>query len=435
MHATERGAPAEDTIGAQHNRLLPPPGHHTPNTMTSPPSYQSRLDVVVVGGGVAGLWTLDALIQAGHNAVLIESTALGNGQTVCAQGILHGGVKYSIASVLHSGPQFVREMPARWEASLNGTQQPDLSDVSVRTQACYLWRTESLKSIAGMVGAKVALQVRPETLAPEDRPEVLRNCPGDVALLPEYVIETPSLLNALAAPHAGRIIQGTILKGTVNDLDPTWLLVELPNKRTAMLHPKKIVIAAGSGTPQLLSMLNVQTNPKTLFEMHTRPLHMAMVMGPSNHLPELNGHCVDGSKTRVTITSSTAANGHRVWQLGGELAEQGCHESPEQLCQSARTCLEHVLPGFDASNPELAWATYPIDRAEHKTTSRASFDAFAAQHEDIIVTWPTKLVLAPRAAERITTLCGPGSGAGEPPFADVPLPPIAQPPWERATWT
>ena len=51
-------------------------------------------DVVIFGGGCAGLWLLDELRRRGLRVVLLESGRLGGGQTTGSQGILHGGVKY-----------------------------------------------------------------------------------------------------------------------------------------------------------------------------------------------------------------------------------------------------------------------------------------------------------------------------------------------------
>lgn len=34
-----------------------------------------QLDVIVVGGGIAGLWTLDALRTAGYRAILLDHGA------------------------------------------------------------------------------------------------------------------------------------------------------------------------------------------------------------------------------------------------------------------------------------------------------------------------------------------------------------------------
>ncbi|MHC4787348.1 MAG: FAD-dependent oxidoreductase, partial [Planctomycetota bacterium] len=52
--------------------------------------------MVIFGGGGAGLWLLDTLLTRGHRAVLLEANRLGQGQTACAQGILHGGLKYTL---------------------------------------------------------------------------------------------------------------------------------------------------------------------------------------------------------------------------------------------------------------------------------------------------------------------------------------------------
>ena len=49
------------------------------------------VDVVIFGGGAAGLWTLDELHRAGRSVVLLESGDLGAGQTIASQGIIHGG--------------------------------------------------------------------------------------------------------------------------------------------------------------------------------------------------------------------------------------------------------------------------------------------------------------------------------------------------------
>src|SRR5690606_16923379 len=85
----------------------------------------------------------------------------------------------------------------------------------------------------------------------------------------------------------------------------------------------------------------------------------------SGRLPELNGHCVDGARTRVTITSAIDSAGRRVWQLGGEIAERGVSHGPEDLIAIARSELRAVIPGFDSAGCE--WSTYRADRAEAAT--------------------------------------------------------------------
>ena len=79
-----------------------------------------RLDVVIFGGGGAGLWLLDTLRTHGYRAVLLEADRLGAGQTACCQGIVHGGLKYTLDGVLSGSAAVLREMPALWRDCLAG---------------------------------------------------------------------------------------------------------------------------------------------------------------------------------------------------------------------------------------------------------------------------------------------------------------------------
>ena len=86
-----------------------------------------RLDVVIFGGGSAGLWLLDELRRGGYGALLLEAGRLGSGQTVASQGIIHGGLKYSLGGLLTPSASAVRDMPTMWRRCLAGERAPDLS--------------------------------------------------------------------------------------------------------------------------------------------------------------------------------------------------------------------------------------------------------------------------------------------------------------------
>ena len=49
-------------------------------------------DILIFGGGIAGLWTLHRLRRAGFAACLLESSSLGSTQSIGSQGIIHGGL-------------------------------------------------------------------------------------------------------------------------------------------------------------------------------------------------------------------------------------------------------------------------------------------------------------------------------------------------------
>ena len=160
-----------------------------------------------------------------------------------------------------------------------------------------------------------------------------------------------------------------------------------------------------------------------------RPLHMLLMRGT---LPELNGHCVEGARTRVTITTDADSAGRSVWQVGGQIAEDGVGMDRVALIRHGAAEIRAVLLGLDLTGVE--WATYRIDRAEDAAGQRPD-DVSVTAHRNVIVAWPTKLALVPRLAERINELvdCPPRP---EPPAGGVapdrwPQPEFATPPWER----
>jgi hypothetical protein len=166
--------------------------------------------------------------------------------------------------------------------------------------------------------------------------------------------------------------------------------------------------------------------------MQRRPLHMVMVRG--NHLPELNGHCLDGAKTRVTITSDRDSEGRMVWQIGGQIAEEGVKLDPSALTEFTWGELLTVLPAIDLRDTE--WSTYSVDRAEGVTPNGTRPEGIQVLCAGNVTTgWPTKLVLAPILANEIASrVTSPYLSAAfdTSPFEDWPRPAIATVPWEVA---
>src|SRR5690606_11727556 len=63
-------------------------------------SQARSTDVLIVGGGIAGLWLDARLRRAGFATLLVEKGSLGGGQSVKSQGIIHGGTKYALHGAL-----------------------------------------------------------------------------------------------------------------------------------------------------------------------------------------------------------------------------------------------------------------------------------------------------------------------------------------------
>src|SRR5579872_6498570 len=300
------------------------------------------LDVLIFGGGAAGLWMLDQLARRGDRVLLLEAGQLGQGQTVASQGIIHGGLKYTLQGLLTQAAREIRDMPDVWRQSLAGLDTPDLRHTRLRSSVCHLWRSESLRSRLGMLGAKVGLHVAPEELANADRPTALTNCPGPIARLDEQVIDPVSFLADLARQHRQRLLQIDVRDGLDCVVSRPGIVerVVLSHPRTQQpyeLLPRHVVLAAGAGNAELRRRCGLSDE-----HMQRRPLHMVLVRGD---LPGLNGHCVDGARTRVTITSDRDSSGRTVWQVGGQLAEDGVSLDELALVHRARRELAAVLPG------------------------------------------------------------------------------------------
>jgi glycerol-3-phosphate dehydrogenase len=391
------------------------------------------LDVLIFGGGAAGLWLLDQLSRRGDRALLLEAGRLGQGQTVGSQGIIHGGLKYTLQGLLTPAAREIRDMPEVWRQSLAGQRAPDLSCTRLRSNVCHLWRSESLRSRLGMLGAKVGLHVAPQELAAADRPAALAGCPGPIARLDEQVIDPASFIADLAGQHFERILQIDMRDGFDTDISDPWIVkrVVLSHPQTGQTQeffPRHVVLTAGAGNAELRRRLGLPAE-----QMQRRPLHMVMVRGD---LPMLNGHCVDGAHTRVTITSDREPFGRTVWQVGGQLAEDGVSLDEIGLISRASLELAAVLPSVDLAHQE--WATYRIDRAERAMPRGGRPDTATVVSEgNVISAWPTKLALVPQLARMVET-CLPASQPGVfdlDALKNWPRPQVAQPPWETPrTW-
>ncbi len=393
-----------------------------------------QLDVLIFGGGAAGLWLLDELARRGARVLVLEADRLGSGQTIASQGIIHGGLKYTLQGALTPSAVQIRDMPGVWRDCLAGDRCPELSRVRLRTSSCHLWRTDSLGSRLGMIGARVGLRVAPQVVADDERPLALSRCPGVVARLDETVLAPESLLETLFVANAKCVLSvdashveiTCAASGTVRDVR----LTDPQTSASLKLEPRHVVLAAGRGNAELRRRCGlVQT------AMQSRPLHMVMVRG---ELPILNGHCVDGRTTRVTITSDKDARGRTVWQVGGQIAEVGVQLDEQSLLARAADELRVVIPGINFSGAE--WASYRVDRAEQSTAGGARPESVGVLSEgNVITAWPTKLALVPYLAERILERISPIApdayhvSAAELAICDMwPRPQIALLPWETS---
>ena len=355
-------------------------------------TQQLNVDVVIFGGGIAGLWLLARLRQAGYHTLLLETESLGAGQTRYSQGIIHGGTKYALTGKLTASSESIFAMPKIWRDCLDGKGQVDLSSAKILSEHQYMWTTPSLLSrLSGFFASRI-VRGRMVAVKKSDRPSVFQNkkFKGKVYQLDEPVLDAGSLINALAEPNIKNIMH---IK-TAKDFAANGFTIEAVNGEIFNITTEKIILSAGKGNADLLKKMG-----RVVPKMQLRPLQMVMVRGG---LPEkLYAHCLGASANpRITITSHEDKQGNILWYLGGQLAEEGIHRTKEEQISKAKKELQSLMPWLNFS--AMQWATLNISRAEPKQKQgQRPATSFCYEENDVITTWPTKLALSPNLADDV----------------------------------
>jgi glycerol-3-phosphate dehydrogenase len=387
---------------------------------------QIDVDALIIGGGIAGLWTLQLLRNQGYNAVLLEAEALGAGQTRYAQGIVHGGTKYALTGKLTASSEAVAKMPAIWRGCHEGRGEVDLREATMISDAHYLWSTASLASkITGFFASQV-MRARTTALPPQQRPALFQHSRfrGNIYRLDEPVFDTVSVLRALAEPVLPAIL--AINKHTLQ-LAASGLSVEAVNGDRFEFSCQRLILMAGQGNEDLLAAASL-SRPA----MQLRPLKMVIMRGGLTE--KVFAHCMGaGVNPRMTITSHLDNAGEIVWYMGGQLSEDGVHRSDTAQIARARQELAELIPWLPLDSAQ--WATLDINRAEVRHADGHRPDTyFALQQGNIITAWPTKMALAPLLARRVVDLVS-GIDKTSSVLPDWPTPTFAEMPWcEQARW-
>ncbi|MEZ5560122.1 MAG: FAD-dependent oxidoreductase [Pseudomonadales bacterium] len=392
-------------------------GPSSGSTVTS-----EALDAVIVGGGIAGLWLLNLLSARGYRVVLLEAEALGCGQTLVSQGMIHGGLKYALAGRLTDASEAIARMPERWRRCLDGRGEVDLSGLAPLSERYFMFADASTPGRLATFFASRALRGRIRRLTRAEFPPPLAAAAADAVVyeLNDFVLDTAALLERLRAPVAGRIYQ--------HRLDPAEVSlgadVATLTLNGLQLCCRRLLIAAGAGTGPLLQGLGLNAPA-----MQLRPLQQVLVRAPA--LPQLYAHCLTGLRRpepRLTITSHRDGSGW-LWYLGGQLASDGVAMGEAELVAHARSELARCVPWLPWREANLS--TLRSDRAEPaRASGRRPDEAFVAAQGACVVAWPTKLTLTPDLGDKVLALLEPArSGQAEPATLPLPRAALGRTPW------
>lgn len=392
-----------------------------------------QADIIIFGGGIAGLWTLATLIKQGYNAILLEGDALGAGQTIKSQGIIHAGLKYALSGSISDDVTNLIDMPYVWQTCINGSGAIDLSTSKILSPHQYLWSTNKLTGSLATLFTSNTVASYIEAAPKEEWPQIIMNSAIKTKLykLAELVLDIPSVLRSIATPYIKHCIKIDSNDAYSLETDANNQIKSITikvNNTHIKATAQKYIFTTGSNNNEFIKKLHTEVN------MQLRPLHMVVVKSKS--LLPIYGHCIELSTTpRMTITTHHAQDGTIVWYLGGKIAEDGAVRTTSEQIAHTKKELHAIFPNLALENAQ--YTTFFVNRAEAKQaggTKPSKSTVF--NHNNYIIAWPTKLALAPVLTEQIiqhlnTNNIKPIYAKSNDIISELPHPEFAIPVWDQ----
>ena len=381
-------------------------------------------DIVIFGAGIAGLWTFNHLKTLGYDVVLFEKESIGCGQTIASQGIIHSGLKFSLAGKVNTLAKSISAMPGRWHDALNGDGIVNLSSAKMSAESQHLLIPSGFFGNLTKLVAQKALGNNVHDIAQDDWPTEIKNSgfKGSLIFMDEPVLDVPSVLKALAAPY-----QDCIKKISAEQAHAPFAFL-----KESGFSPKRVIFTSARSN----HIIAKQNAHDAGLETQARPLLQGMI---KNAPFPLFAHLVGKTdKPVASVTTHKTENGELVWYLGGGVAERKKEANPDEVYGTAIEVFAKYLPNINTSNME--WATLPIDRIEGKSKTDGWMPDTPTVHttKDALYCWPTKLTFAPMLADMIVKDLAeqgitPSQKTAELPFLENAT--FSKTPWDDAQWT
>lgn len=367
-------------------------------------------DILIIGAGIAGLWTFHRLKKLGYDVLLLENDAIGGGQTIASQGILHAGLKYALTGKVNETARNISAMPQRWRDAMHTGAEVDLKNANILTPSQNLLIPKGfLGGLTKLVTTKALDGI--EDIAPADWPNELKLSAftGQAVRMNELVLDIPSVISALADPY----------KNCIRNADP------------ADFKPEFTIHTAAQGNGEMAAANGHDRHLKT----QIRPLLMGM-LSPAPF--ELYAHLVGTAEKPVaTITTHKMQSGKHIWYIGGQAAERAKDADQHDLYADIIKALQKYFPAIDLQH--VKWASLPIDRIEGQSGAKGFMPDTPTIHEaeNHLYCWPTKLTFAPLLSDMILAQIEkrgikPGENAND--YSALPGVDYALPPWDKAVW-
>lgn len=393
---------------------------------------RAQADIVVIGGGVAGLWVAQRARALGYSVVILQQGPLGDGQSAHSHVYLHLGHIYRNSSE-HDTVADLKRAAQLWDAWL-ADNPPDLEGLAEPHE-------QSLFGFASAADAREVANYWDDVVdlphVPAELPDVLAGgCVVELRAAAVRCLNARWMTEALARPLDGAIVPIRQVS-ECRQWGSAVTAVLADGTRPVEIECEAAVLCAGAGNEGLLAHFPHAAS----VDLRNRRSWMLVVRGQADELPPFSGILALGDDSLFIVSRCLPASGETVW-----LVSDACDERLD-TAGWVRQVLDQILRAFPSLKPHIEtfdWGVYPAPKAEVKppgTGARVVTSSYIHPVLDNVwALWPMKLTLAPLAAERMCALIGAAGIAPrhpQPQF-DLPAIEIAAETWETidlAAWS
>lgn len=374
-----------------------------------------KTDVLIIGGGIVGLWLLNDLRQRGYSALLVERKELGGGQTCHSHVYIHQGHLYREGQVgLINHLHEVNEIWRSWVSERRSLRESSASFFGFQNPADaqqkeYLWK------LAGLQFERVSRANFPEALKGGSASAVLKS--------PEVSLNGTSLVRELSRPVLPFIGRIDRIEEIRTNAGVVLEVVAFVQGKRLSVQPKSLVLAAGAANQSLLNLASGGHGDVwgvVAGAQQVRKAHMLVVEGQHEVLTPLTGVFQPGGLFLVSRRRAKST----VWVVSDDrspflsFVEDWLEYDSRQWLPRVCELLRELAPRHFKHPERLMWGVYDAPKAEGRSTtaslpSEGRIERF--RFRNLWAIWPSKLTLAPtvsaQARKEIEEEVGRPSGA------------------------
>jgi glycine/D-amino acid oxidase-like deaminating enzyme len=376
-------------------------------------------DVIVAGAGMAGLLTALALARRGAHVVLVEPVRAGGGQSGQSHGYLHQGYAYGPGEPRL--PAMLGSAREHWQYLLAGISPVTASSTIAFSDTAAVRRAERYWQDSGLA------------VRPRPTPPWLTGAPVACFASAEPTYHIGDILRGLwaQARSAGVEAQpGSVLRIEEFGHGVRAVLTE-PDGRTALVHARAAVLAAGAGTPGLLARSGLPA------VVQLRKAFMLVLRG---RLPAVSVLFPEREEHGLFLASRIGDDGQTTWLVSDFQSFDSSGADPGQLAgwwsRRVLLTLRRVVDAAILARVD-AVSGYPATKSGLLPSSGTVAHEVGMEllGGGAVVCTPSKLTLAPLAARRAVRTVATRLGM---PFAEAGWDPITPVPTDltlaRETW-